>query len=85
MAAFASEAAWVARVVRHVRELGARVPNPDYLASGGYAPQWRVTGGTLEYRLPAAHGALTIARATQVWRNAPHYEFAARGLGGHAT
>lgn len=77
---FTDEAAWVARVAAHVKRLGLRVPNPNYLESGSYAPQWRVRGATQEYKLPSAYGNLIIARAVRGAMNSTVLVFNARGL-----
>jgi hypothetical protein len=78
---FTEEAPWVAAVAAHVSALGCQVPSPDYLESNSYAPQWRVFGNVLEYKLPASHGALIIARATRSSGvRAGAFEFSKKGL-----
>ena len=36
----------------HVKKLGYRVPNPNYMASGTYSPQWKCQGSIDWYQLP---------------------------------
>lgn len=75
-----SESALVNAVCVYVKKLGCKVPSPNYLESNSYAPQWRVFGGVLEYKLPSSHGSLVIARLTRSGAHSTTFEFDVKGL-----
>ena len=36
----------------HVKKLGYQVPNPNFMISGAYSPQWKCSGSIDYYELP---------------------------------
>lgn len=54
----------IAKVVAHVKSEKLRVPNPDFLSTKKYSPQWKVAGNTIYYQLPDRTIIATLNRST---------------------